>query len=150
MGFGYALRGLRALVLLACMLAIGACTPIGRYYAGEDAPAFVAAGATDQRLGLTRLFGAPLSPLVRNLRAFFAHALAFGPGVLLSGGRPEFRPDCLPVCRLTRGKDMRRGLRLYRQAGSCDELCPIRGNSSAPKPHKFKPSQRGEVALITI
>ena len=47
MGFGYALRGLRALVLLACMLAIGACTPIGRYYAGEDAPAFVAAGATD-------------------------------------------------------------------------------------------------------
>ena len=43
MGFGYPLRGLLALVLLASMLAIGACTPVGRYYAGEDAPDFVAA-----------------------------------------------------------------------------------------------------------
>ena len=90
MGFGYALRGLRALVLLACMLAIGACTPIGRYYAGEDAPAFVAAGATDPRLGLTRLFGAPLSPVVRNLRA--PHGRLYFRDGLEEQLRAELRP----------------------------------------------------------
>jgi hypothetical protein len=53
-------------VLLVLLPLLAAC---GRtYYAAEDAPDFIKQGGLDLRVVASRVFGPPLSPIVRNIR----------------------------------------------------------------------------------
>lgn len=58
----------RRLVLFSViLLVLTGCLGLSAYYPKDDAPDFVKAGNTDPRLIVTRTFGGPLSPVVRNL-----------------------------------------------------------------------------------
>ena len=54
-------------LIVFCALLVSGCAGGSKFYDYSDAPGFVQEGGLDPRLAVTKVFGAPLSPLVRNM-----------------------------------------------------------------------------------
>lgn len=52
---------------IACGALLAGCASGGKFYDYSDAPGYVQEGGIDPRLAVTKVFGRPLSPLVRNM-----------------------------------------------------------------------------------
>ncbi|WP_127599027.1 YiiX/YebB-like N1pC/P60 family cysteine hydrolase [Nitratireductor alexandrii] len=95
MGSGCSTPARLAALMLTAVLA--ACAAARTYVAAEDAPAYAKDGYVDPRLALTRVIGAPLAPIVRNLRA--PHGRLHGRAGLERFLRDALRPLDIVVIR---------------------------------------------------
>ena len=95
MGSGRSTPARLAALMLTVLLA--ACVAGKSYVAADDAPLYARAGHLDARLALTRIIGAPLAPIVRNLRA--PHGRLHGRAGLERFLRDALRPLDIVVIR---------------------------------------------------
>jgi len=52
---------------ITCGAVLAGCASGGKFYDYSDAPGYVQQGGIDPRLAVTKIFGRPLSPIVRNM-----------------------------------------------------------------------------------